>query len=271
MITIEMLKKKLNEIAPEAAAEAWDNCGMQIDLGKENAERILICLEITNAVIEEAKQKKVDFIITHHPLYFNAVKKIDNHTLIGKYTIALIEAGISVYASHTCFDKIVGGNNTKICEMLGLINPEPLFTGTGPFDYVGYTAEFAEEKTFGEVIKKVAHVLQRAPGELRYVGEENMLIKKIGVCSGAGAELVPKAAERGCALFITGDIRYHEAAAASETGMALIDAGHFGTEKIFAENMAKQLRCILEQKKEESKTEIFVSESDKNPFSFCLF
>ena len=62
MITIEMLKKKLNEIAPEAAAEAWDNCGMQIDLGKENAERILICLEITNAVIEEAKQKKVDFI-----------------------------------------------------------------------------------------------------------------------------------------------------------------------------------------------------------------
>lgn len=261
MITINELRKALNRIAPEESAESWDNCGFQINTGRENYSRILVCLEITKAVIEEAKEKKAELIITHHPLYFGSFKEVDNNKTIGNYTIELIKADISVYSSHTCFDKAEGGNNTKLCELFGLINAAPLFTGDGKFDYVGYTAELPEEKTVSEIAMLVSETLALAPGELRYTGDGAKRIKKIGVCSGAGVDIAFSAAAKGCELFITGDVKYHEAQNARETGIALIDAGHFGTEKIFASNMAERLSAEIGDK-----AEVLVSTTDINPF-----
>lgn len=263
MISIGELKEALNRIAPEETAEPWDNCGIQINTGKESFERILVCLEITKAVIKEAKERHADIIVTHHPLYFGSFKQIDNNKVMGNYTVELIKADISVYSSHTCFDKAAGGNNTNLCAILGLKNIEPLFTGEGKFDYVGYTAEFPREMTLEEAARLVSEVLRLEPGELRYTGDVHKTVKKVGVCTGAGADIAFDAAEKGCELFITGDVKYHEAQNARELGIALIDAGHFGTEKIFAENMAEHLRREIGER-----VQILVSETDANPFSF---
>lgn len=261
MITINELREAIDRISPEKSAEPWDNCGIQINTGKESVDRILVCLEITKMVVEEAKRKQADIIITHHPLYFGAFKRIDNNEVMGNYTVSLIKSDISVYSAHTSFDKAPGGNNAKLCELLGLINAEPLFTGDGSYDYVGYTAEFPEEKTLVEIARLVSAALTLEPGELRYTGDEKKRIKKVGICSGAGADLVFDAADKGCGLFITGDVKYHEAQNAKERGIAIIDAGHFGTEKIFAQNMAEKLRSEIG-----CKAEILVSKTDINPF-----
>lgn len=131
MVTKHDIITALNEIAPENIAEPWDNCGMQIDLGKQSFEKILVCLEITRDVIKEAKEKGVDLIVTHHPLYFKETKNIIKGTFPGDYTIDLIKSGISVYSAHTSFDKAKGGNNTELCEMLGLTDIEKMYEGVG--------------------------------------------------------------------------------------------------------------------------------------------
>ena len=81
----------IEKIAPLALAEGWDNCGMQIDLQPENVEKIMVCLEMSKEIIDEAIENNVDFIITHHPLYFRGMKKIDNKDVIGNYTCKLIK------------------------------------------------------------------------------------------------------------------------------------------------------------------------------------
>ena len=100
MITINELRKALNRIAPEESAESWDNCGFQINTGRENYSRILVCLEITKAVIEEAKEKKAELIITHHPLYFGSFKEVDNNKIIGNYTIELISGYFRIFFTY---------------------------------------------------------------------------------------------------------------------------------------------------------------------------
>ena len=101
----DVLLNVLEEIAPLALAEEWDNSGMQIDTGKKEVERILVALEITERVIDEAVREKCGMIVCHHPLLFVPVRRIAPDFTVGHYILRLIKEGISVYAAHTCFDK----------------------------------------------------------------------------------------------------------------------------------------------------------------------
>lgn len=264
MVTKHEIIKALNKIAPESSAEPWDNCGMQLDLGKNAFEKIIVCLEITGDVIEEAKAKGADLIITHHPLYFRETKNIINGTFPGEYTIELIKSGISVYSAHTSFDKADGGNNTELCEMLGLTDIEKMYESGDVNDYVGYMGLVSDAKppTLEELALRVKSVLHLEKGEVRMTGAQSSIIYKVGVCTGAGADLMQLASSYGCDAFVTGDVKYHEAQLAKELGIGLIDAGHYGTEAIFAPNMADKLRGILG-----AEADIEVSETDINPFT----
>lgn len=131
-------------------------------------------------------------------------------------------------------------------------------------DYVGYMGLIGDfdPPTLDEFAVKVKEVLGLADGELRLTGDPMTFIYKVGVCTGAGADLAFLAKEYGCDVFITGDVKYHEAQLAKETGIALIDAGHYGTEAIFAPNMADKIRLQIGMQ-----AEIIVSEVNINPFS----
>lgn len=273
MTQLKTILEALEQIAPLSLQEGWDNCGMQIDTGKKDVEKILVCLEITSAVLDEAQKLGADMIITHHPLYFRPISRIDSCSPVGKYTIRLIQSNISVYAAHTCFDKVQGGNNTKLCALLGIPHPEPLFTGPGREDYVAYIAMLPEEKPAYAVADELKNVLEIPGGVLRCSGNLKKTVRKIAVCTGAGADFMSAAEEVGCDLLITGDVRYHEARDAEEKGFVLLDAGHFWTEKIFSSNMAEQLRSTLaamDKMQDPHNIQIFVSKAEKDPFSvFC--
>lgn len=250
----------LGNIAPISLAESWDNCGMQIDLSPNEIKKILVTLEITKDIIAEAEDLGVDFIVTHHPLYFSSMRKIDSNDIIGKYTVDLIKKGISVYSAHTNFDKAQYGNNYYLAKILKLKDIKN-FEEYGD-DYIGLFGEISEVKSLRNIIKELQSSLKLGQNEIRVIGDYDEKINKIGLCTGAGISMLDIAVKSGCQLFITGDVKYHDAIKAKEMGMNVLDAGHYGTEKIFTPNMATQLKELLGDK-----VEIFSSSIDLNPFN----
>ena len=257
---------EIEVIAPRELEEDWDNCGMQINMGNQEVNRVLVSLEITKGVIAEAMMKDIDFIITHHPLLFYKIDVVDNNTITGNYVIDLIKASISVYSAHTTFDDAFGGNNEYLADKLGLSrirrikNKRPAMKGDAREYVIGRMGNFYEPITMEAACRLVEDALG-VKGELKTVGDPNKIISAVGLCSGAGGDTMRTAIQNGCDLFITGDVRHHEAQIAREKGICLIDAGHYGTEKVFAENFADKLK-----KNVGSKIQVIESEINSNPF-----
>ena len=245
----------MEKIASPALAAEWDNSGLQVDAGKEEIKRILVALDITHAVIEEAKEKKVDLIITHHPLIFSPLHKVDNKTITGNYIVKLIQSGISVYSAHTNFDEAEGGNNDYIASLLKLAKIKK-FGGNS----MGRMGELFVKMSFEDVCSYVKDSLKLE--SMNIVGSPSAGIKKVGICSGSGGGMIDEAFDSGCELYITGDIKYHDALYASERGICLIDAGHYGTEKFFVENLAEKLKELTR-----GRLEIIPSSLNINPFA----
>lgn len=251
---VEMIESS----CPVDIAEDWDNCGIQVNCANNHIEKVLVSLEITNTVIDEAVAEEVDLILVHHPLIFSGISKIDTDEVIGNYIYRLIKEGISVYACHTNFDKLEGGNNDYIGNLLELNNVRAFEKDNG-FCRKGETPF---ETTLMEVMHKAAEAFNIDERHFRYVGDPTTAIETVGWCSGAGAEFIMDAFKEGCGLFITGDLKYHDAQTAKEMGICVLDAGHYGSEKIFTENMAE----ILKNHCEDENLEIIQSMCNINPF-----
>ncbi|WP_425754839.1 Nif3-like dinuclear metal center hexameric protein [Ihubacter sp. rT4E-8] len=254
----QRLIEKIEELCSSDMAESWDNCGFQINCSGEDVQTVLVSLEVTNQIIDEAIAEGADLILTHHPLLFQGIKKVDEEDVIGGYLFRLIKNDISVYSCHTSFDKMEGGNNDYLGQLLEFQNIRP-FDRENRFCRKG---ESPFEITFAELMHRAAGALDMEEDAFRYVGDPSCTVTTVGWCTGAGSEFIRDAFEEGCDLYITGDVKYHEAQAAKEMGICILDLGHYGSERIFAENMARQLReaCVDE------KIDILESASSLNPF-----
>lgn len=255
----------LKGICPEDLQEEWDNSGLQIGFGDYDVKRVLVTLEVTEDVVNEAIEKSVDLIVTHHPLFFGSFNKITPDLLPTKYAIRLISAGIGVYSCHTNFDKMSGGNNDYIGNLLGI-------TGVQGNDFLRY-GELEREMTIGEFSRVISEKLDVDPGSLRFIGtlDGSRKIRKIAWCTGAGADFIMDAFDLKADVYVTGDIKYHEARTIEEFGLCCIDIGHFGSEKIFTENMANILNRYFEKNCPVDDTlEVISSEMDKDPFVINL-
>ena len=238
--------------------ESWDNCGFQVDTGCKDVNRVLVALEVTGAIIDEAIEQGADLILVHHPMIFSPIRKIMAGDVIGGYIHKLIKHDISVYACHTNFDKLDGGNNDYIGALLELENIRPFVQDNG-FCRKGDTPF---ETTFIELVHQAAEAFGLDERFFKTVGDLSKTIETVGWCSGAGTEFLEAAHKEGCDVYITGDLKYHEAQFASELGLCVLDAGHYGSEKIFVENMADMVR--LECRGHE--IEVMESAVDINPF-----
>ncbi|MGI6210988.1 MAG: Nif3-like dinuclear metal center hexameric protein [Anaerovoracaceae bacterium] len=232
-------KKIMESICPSELAEDWDNCGFQVNTEYTEVNKVLVSLEITDDVIEEAVENDADLIVTHHPMIFQPIRNVDSNDVTGSYLIKLILAGISVYSCHTSFDKMNGGNNDYIGNLLGLTDIEPFEEDNG-FCRRGVTPF---NVTFDEFADRLAASLGLDRKSLRLVGDRSREIFSVGWCTGAGAEFLPDAIREGLDLYITGDLKYHDAQLAKAEGICVLDAGHYGTEINFVDNMASLLEC----------------------------
>ncbi len=250
----EELSDIIEKRSPLELQEPWDNSGAQIRFSGRRIERVLVALEITGDVIYEAVNLGVQAIITHHPLFFDTLKNIYDDSVTGDYIIKLIQNHISVYSSHTPFDKCNGGNNDYLAKILHLCDIHvPDETG---FCRVGTIDGQCDIKEYIEQISRWLNIDKR---KMSFSGDLKTQIRKVALCTGAGAEYSKMAIEWGCDLFITGDVKYHQARLASESGMNVLDIGHYGSEKIFTENMVCYLRNNTD-------LDIIKSKTDSDPF-----
>lgn len=256
MISHDELLKALDRISPEARAEAWDRGGIQLLFHKKPIHRILLCLDLTEEVLTEAIQQKVDWIISHHPLLFQPVNRIDARTYSSSILIRLIQHEISVYSAHTSFDVTEGGNNETLAALLQLDR-----SGEEPSQGMLYCGQLSEFIPAQELIGRLSELLDFAPGDIRVAGDGNAVVQRVAICSGAGGSLISEAKQAGCDLFLTGDITHHQALLARELGLIVIDAGHSGTEQIFPRAMATLLRKELG-----NQIECWESKINANPF-----
>jgi dinuclear metal center YbgI/SA1388 family protein len=256
----------MDEIAPLSTQEAWDNSGLQIDYGNEDVDRILVALEVTGDVIEEAIAKKTNMIVVHHPTIFNPIHSVNHKNVEGDYLIRLIRNGIAVYASHTCFDSARKGNNDYLMELLGIQRFSRLNMPGKGFEEsaLARVGILPEPILYSEFLKKLSTVLGN-PGGIKVSGDGSRLIQKVAVSTGAGGEYYAGAVAAKADVFISGDIKHHEAQAARELGLCVIDAGHYGTEQIFVKNMADQMH-----QKSLGELTIILTEVRQNPYDYTI-
>ena len=225
---IEALEKEF----PLEIACQWDNVGLLVGDRNRDVNNVVTCLDVTEDVIEFAKEAEAELIISHHPVIFSPVNRINGDTKTGKLLLNAIENKIAIYTAHTNCDKAENGINTRLAKMFNLDMVEPLEE-----DGLGRIGTLDKEIPFGDFAKVVEDTLAT---KIRFCGDTKTLVKKVAICSGAGSDVIPAAILKGADVLITGDTKYHQMLDFKED-INIIDAGHFGTEYIVCEMFAQIL------------------------------
>lgn len=340
-LSLKSLFSHLESIAPLELAESWDNCGLLIGDDNQRVGTILLALELTPAVLDEATRCGAGLVITHHPVLMKPVKKL--LTSPSSETALATEAlrrGIQVYCAHTNIDIAWGGLNDYLCQLLHIKVQSPLVMENvdelykvivclprdedalesisqamykagagvlGPFTHRAFISEgratyknlddhrakmneecsefrleatvhvndvenvtnaiymthpyhtppidliplktgrasvglgrigsFEQPKTLPELVEQLKKTLGLTHVSVANGGAEQ--ISQVAVVTGSGGSLVKQASKAGADVYITGDLKYHDAIWAIENGLTVIDCGHFGTERIFSDLMEK--------------------------------
>ena len=216
----------IESFAPLSIQEKWDNSGLCI--GSQDAEvtSVLLGLDCTPELVDEAIECGADMIVTHHPLIFSGLKKINSEDPVGEAVMKAIRAGIAVYAAHTNADKVIEGVSGAMAARLSLTDVEVLDEdgeGTG----LGAVGNLPEPMDASEAI---AYVKERFG--LKVMKTSRPLTEKISrvaLCGGSGGSLIGAALRSGAQLYISGDISYHNFF--TPKGFMLMDIGHYESEK----------------------------------------
>lgn len=264
-VKIDDIIKYMEAMAPLYLADDWDNCGLIIGDRTEEAKNILLSLDFTEAALEEAIDTGSNLVITHHPFFFTGQKKVNADTPIGKRAVKAIKNGINVYSAHTNLDYAHGGTNDTLFSLLGLKEKDDFMVCAADNNYsLGKVGSLSKPMSLRELSTYTAKILD-CPS-LRFIGEEEKIIEKAAISTGSGAntESFFKALEKNCDVYITSDIKYHQAMDALDMGLALIDATHYATENIVLKSMKVYLDDMF--LKDKIPLKVFESKALGQPF-----
>ena len=228
----------LNQMFPFDMSEDWDNSGMQVADDQKTINRIVIGVDLTDKLLDKAIETEADLIITHHPFIFSPLKYVDMNSYKGDLIKKMIINDISSIAMHTNYDLSIHGMNQAIGSKLGLLNLRNL-AKTESSKEVGFGAigELAEEVELNVFIDRIKDNFQLDHVTL-YNENMKQRIKSVAFCGGAGAEFISEAINVKADIYITGDITHHDAQAAYEGGIILMDPTHYGLEKVFVDHIS---------------------------------
>lgn len=231
----------LQEQSPEWFACEWDNVGLLVGDFEQQVKKIYIALDATEEGIAEAIAEKADLLLTHHPMIFKGLRKVNTEDFTGKRVVKLIQNHISCYAMHTNFD--VKGMAELAAERMGLSDCEVLditCRGEEGAEGIGRVGILPEQMTLEECISLVKQAFD--VDLVKVFGNLKQPVRKAAVCPGSGKSVIFQALSAGAEVLITGDIDHHEGIDAAAQGLAIIDAGHYGVEKLFIPYMVQYLR-----------------------------
>ena len=222
-MTVRTIYEKLCERIPEDLREIWDNDGLMCssDDGRE-VKRALVTLDVTEDIVDYAISHDIDLIVSHHPLIFKPLASVTEDSHVARKVIKLIKNDVSVMSFHTRADKVEGGVNDILAEILGLKNVAPF--GEGDLGRIGTLPEELNMEDFSYLLKGLLDC------DGVKVSDALIPVQRVAVVGGDGKSYVSAALKAGADTFVSGRIGYNVMAEAGEMGINLIEAGHFFTE-----------------------------------------
>ena len=274
MPTVGEISERLEQFAPKALAEDWDNVGLLVGDTSWPASRIMTCLTVTPTTVQEAIDQQADLIVTHHPLPFQALRSITTESTAGKLLLQLIGERIGIYSPHTAFDSAPAGINQHLAIGLGLQQIEALIPTTEARTYKGESdaAEFnrceadvgagrmgflGEEFSLREMAERVKAFL--GVENLQVVGDDELVVSRAAIACGSGGSFLSAAIAKRCNCLVTGETNLHTCLEAEARGVGLILAGHFASEQFALLSLAEYLSDQV------SDIEVWASRTERNP------
>ncbi|MBD5133012.1 MAG: Nif3-like dinuclear metal center hexameric protein [Clostridiales bacterium] len=232
MTTVGEVFAFLQEKAPFELQESFDNAGFLVGREEAVVTKILVALDITEQVVQEAAGQGAQLIVAHHPVIFGGAKSMTDQTVTGRILLALAENHIAAVCAHTNLDAVEGGVNDALALRLGLADIGQLkqagVDGQGRPYGIGRIGSVSEQPLydFAMAVKR----LLGANG-IRLV-DGGKPVRRVAVGGGACADMMEEALSQGCDTFVTSDVKYHQFLEARALGLSLVDAGHFPTENV---------------------------------------
>ena len=240
----EKIISVMNKLAPENSALDWDNVGLLVGDKNSDIKKIIIGLDLTDKIIDQAIKYKANMIITHHPIFFHGTKKITGDLGENRRVVRLIKNDICFYAAHTNLDMADNvGTNAVLADLLELDNIEALVElDNCAMGRVGYLKKTHTLEEFSVFVKNKLRL-----DKIFFYGDKKVEIKKIGLCTGSasGLKYFLLAKQKDCDVYLTGDIKYHDALLTLDLNLNLIDVTHYASERIFAPVLKNELKKIL--------------------------
>ncbi|MBQ7296719.1 MAG: Nif3-like dinuclear metal center hexameric protein [Alistipes sp.] len=218
----------IEAFAPLAWQESYDNSGLVVGHPEQEVKRALLAVDVTEEVLAEAEAEGCDLIITHHPIIFHPLKRLNSATPVERCVERAIRSGIALYACHTNLDSAPQGMSWRLAEQLGvekltLLEPSTKGEGVG-FGVVGELPQAMPTMAFLTEVQRRLQV-----GAVRYSDPAAPTVKRVAVCTGAGASLMGEARRAGADLYLTADLKYNDFMT-PDGAFTVADIGHFESE-----------------------------------------
>lgn len=234
------------EFWPLAGAEDWDAPGLISGSLDRKISRVLLAVDVTSEIVDEAIDGGFDLVLAHHPYLLRGVKTLSEATAKGALITRSIRAGVDLFAAHTNADVVADGISAALAQALGVLEAEPLVL-TGENVGHGRVGLLAEPTSLGDFARLVGAVLPSTAQGIKVAGDYNMPVQRIALCGGAGDSFIDAAVAADADVYLTSDLRHHPAQDARELALlnqqrpALIDVAHWAGEWIWLESAASKL------------------------------
>ena len=251
----------LERFAPLPLQEGYDNAGLQVGLTETEVSGALLCLDVTESIVDEALEKRCNLIVSHHPLLFHAIKTLSDINYVQRTVMKAIENHVTVVSMHTNLDNAQGGVNFKMAEKIGLEYVrffdekivDDITSGNG---VIGVLPTEMDSMAFIDKVKKVFGVECAQCNQLLH-----RKISKVALCGGAGSFLLDDAIKTGADAFITGEMHYHDFFG-HEQEIQIAVLGHYQTEQYTNEILYSILREAFPL------LSLYMTETNTNPIKY---
>ena len=266
-IKLQDILAYLGRFAPWELAEPWDNVGLMIGSPGQEVTGVLIALDPTLQVLEEAIRHKINTILTHHPLIFHPLKSINTATPTGQFLQRALQHDIAVISSHTNLDIIGTGVSDALACALDLRDTSPLQpTGGQPGQGFGKVGNLPAPMPGADFPRYAARCL-RVEG-LLIAGSPPATVATIAVCGGSGSDLAEVAFKAGAQIYITAELKHSVARWAEESGLCILDCGHFATENIIIPRLVSLLTDFFQQN--DNAAPVVAAQKQDNPLRYYI-
>ena len=233
-MTVKEIYSRFEKLLPPSLMEEWDNDGLMcVPDGEKEISRVLVSLDVTEEIVDYAIESNFDLIVSHHPLIFRPVSRINEDNHVSRKIIKLVANGISVFSFHSRADKAVGGVNDLLANLLGIFDTTPF--GEGDLGRIGTIEESCTAEDFAYRVKQAL-----GADSVKYV-DALTEVNQVAVVGGDGKDFVKDAIKAGADTLVSGRLSYNVMAEGPEMGINLIEAGHFFTEQPIVDFFCERL------------------------------